>query len=396
MELTTNKQTTDFSDWYIKECPKTLNDVFGHETVKKYITQKQRLRQFDKNTIFTGSFGTGKTVFAKILAKSIACKTPNTDGTPCDKCPTCMAINNETFDRDVMYVDCTNASADDIRNKVTMFRSSRAIHDAAKVMIVDEAQALSDQAIDVFLPAVQNPQKGVYFIFTAMAKLAGKKPGALQSRCKAWHLKSPSEVDVYNYLAFYAQSHHLTDDETVPESYWGDGLAFIAANADGSYRSAVQMLEQSYVGKIWDKKEMLEAFDLPDTEAATETLLHMACGVACDDVWAFLMGGKAVMDQLPLYASIIGDASIVKNYGTEGMPEGIEWKYDQAKRLAAAPYFYALEEAFDTLAKTAYVKQGTWKMELGKAWKKINASKAAPIVETTVPKRTGRRVIAEA
>ena len=86
-------------------------------------------------------------------------------------------------------------SAQDVRDAVEKFTATRAIRDRNKVIICDEAQALSKEAVEAFLTVTQNPKPGFYFIFTAMSKLQGTKAGALQSRCKVWKMKTPQVDD---------------------------------------------------------------------------------------------------------------------------------------------------------------------------------------------------------
>ena len=267
------------SDWFITDAPRQLSEVKSQDTIVKYYTKKFASGSMDKNTMFLGQFGSGKTVMAKILAKSLVCKELDAAGNPCDKCAACQAINNETYNRDCLYVDAEKMSAQDVRDAVEKFTATRAIRDRNKVIICDEAQALSKEAVEAFLTVTQNPKPGFYFIFTAMSKLQGAKAGALQSRCKVWKMKTPQVDDTYMYLASIAQKKNLIADKSVPPEFWTEGLKFIAQNSEYSFRKGIQMLEQCYEGRIFTQKEMEETFGLVSYDDAVAALKYTIASI---------------------------------------------------------------------------------------------------------------------
>jgi len=131
----------EFSDWFVKYAPKQLSDIFGQNIIVNYFKIKQKNRQFDKSTLFTGNFGNSKTSLAKIIAKSIACKNVNENGEPCDECPTCLSVINETYDRDVIYLNGEQMSAQEVDDILDRTSVVPAIRDAARVFICDEMGA---------------------------------------------------------------------------------------------------------------------------------------------------------------------------------------------------------------------------------------------------------------
>lgn len=354
-----------FSDWYIKDAPQTLNGVFGQPKVVEHIRGCQQKRVFDRNTLFTGQYGSGKTVLAKILAKSIACKNVNEKGEPCNTCPTCMAINDETFGRDVVYMDAEQMSAEDVRKKVEETMQAPIIRDAAKVIICDEAQALSKEGVEAFLTATQNPRPKTFFIFTAMSKLQGAKAGALESRCKVWPLKNPTPDKLYEYLGKVCMAKGLTKEGDIPQTFFTEGLQFIAENSEQSYRKALQNLEQCYTARIFDKKEIAETLNIVSYEDTARMLTEVANGKVSENVWAALTG-EGYQDKFNLLLKIIGDACAVDACGLEYVDEDQRWKWNQAVALSKAPYFKEIVEAFTSLSSRAYIKRGDWEIAISK------------------------------
>ena len=360
------------SDWFITDAPRQLSEVKSQDTIIKYYTKKFASGSMDKNTMFLGQFGSGKTVMAKILAKSLVCKELDTAGNPCDKCAACQAINNETYNRDCLYVDAEKMSAQDVRDAVEKFTATRAIRDRNKVIICDEAQALSKEAVEAFLTVTQNPKPGFYFIFTAMSKLQGTKAGALQSRCKVWKMKTPQVDDTYMYLASIAQ------------------------NSEYSFRKGIQMLEQCYEGRIFTQKEMEETFGLVSYDDAVAALIQFGNKEITKTTWD-IVNGEDYIDKFNLLIKIIGDAQAVKTFGTEFIEEGDKWKWDQAIQLSQTKYFAEMRDVFMELGKQAWLKNGTWRSSLAlylESGTKPSENPKPEHLQETVPTAGRRRRVA--
>lgn len=348
-----------FNDWYINDAPKKLDDIFGQDTIVKYLKPKFKNRSFDKSIMFQGNFGSGKTAIAKILAKSIACKNINENGEPCEVCPTCLAINNETYNRDVIYLNGEKMSAaevDDILNKVFL---TPAIRDAAKILICDETQGFSPQAIQKFLAETQSPKQGVYFIFTAMSKLQGKNPGALESRCKVWKMKVPKNEEVYQYLANICMKKKLA----ISKEFAGEGLKFISENCNSSFRKAIQMLQQCYEGQIFEIEKIKETFDIVSYDDAALILADLANGKLTEDIFD-VINGTDYQDKFGLLIKIIGDAATYRTFGTQFVEDNEKWKWSNPKKVSEGRYFDKLCYVFQSLSKNAYIKRGEWQLEI--------------------------------
>lgn len=378
--ISDEKEKPEFGDWFITDAPHTLDEIYGQDVIVRYYKGKQKSKVFDKSTFFQGPFGSGKTALAKILAKTIACKCKNENGEPCNVCSTCKEVDNETFNRDVIYMNAEDMSAQEVRDKIEKIQQFPATLDAAKVVICDEAQALSKEGVEAFLNATQSPKKGYYYIFTAMDKLKGGKAGALQSRCKSWKMKVPTFDGIYMYLAKVAQKKELTKDASAPKEFWGEGLQFIAENSEYSYRKALGMLEQCYSGRIFTKDEMKEVFNIVSQDDATKILLDIATGNVSREAWDAI-NGMDYQEKFPLLMAIIGDAQAVKTFGTTFIEEEDAWKWKDKIALAKAPYFSLLEDAFLQLANKAYISRGEWKIICSKVL--AEATRHTPVVAAT-------------
>lgn len=356
-----NIQTKDFGDWFITDAPHSLDEIYGQDVVVRYLKSKQKSGIYDKSTFFQGGFGSGKTALAKILAKSIACKNKNADGSPCNSCPTCKAVDEETFNRDVIYMNAEDLGAQEVRDKIKEVMQFPATRDAAKVVICDEAQALSKEGVEAFLQATQSPKKGYFFIFTAMDKLKGGKAGALQSRCKVFKMKMPTIDEMYQYLGKICIKKGLIKDTTIPKEFFTDGLHYIAQGAEYSFRKAISLLEQCYTGRIFTIDEMKQLLDVVSTDDAVKALTDIAYGNKSKLVWDVL-SGTDYQDKFALMLAIIGDASLMREFGTQFVESEDTWKWRDKIELSKAPYFEDLKNGFMTLANKAYLTRGEWKI----------------------------------
>jgi len=376
-----------FSDWYIVDAPKSADEVYGQETIVNHIKTKQKDQSFDKSTLFQGKFGSGKTILAKIWAKSIACKNCNKDGEPCNECPTCQAVNNETWDRDVVYLNGEQMSAQEVDNILDKCFITPAIRDRAKVFIVDETQGLSPAAIQKFLGATQSPKKGFFFVFTAMSKLQGKNPGALMSRCKVWKMKEPKNEEIYQYLGSIVIKKKLQ----CPKEFLTKGLQFIAENSQASYRLAIQMLEQCYDSKIFDIQQIKETFGIESYDDAAAVLTDISNGNVTEAVFNSIIGSD-YQDKFGLLMKIIGDASTYQTFGTSFVDETEKWKWKYPAQVASGVHFNELCKVFSRLAQNAYIKRGEWQMEISKFLYDIKEQKNL-VKGVTEEKKVVRRAI---
>ena len=215
---------------YRKYRPKTLDDVYGQDTIVKIIKNSIINNQISHAYLFAGPRGTGKTSIAKIFAKIINCDNPK-NCQPCGKCVSCTQKNNS----DIIEIDAaSNNGVDEIRelrNKVNLLPA----YGKYKVYIIDEVHMLTQGAFNALLKTLEEPPAHVIFILATTDP--HKVIETILSRCQRLDFKKISPTAIVENLKNIAQKEKIDITE--------DALYEIANLADGGMRDSVGMLDQA-------------------------------------------------------------------------------------------------------------------------------------------------------
>ncbi|HTU36124.1 MAG TPA: DNA polymerase III subunit gamma/tau [Candidatus Acidoferrum sp.] len=213
--------------------PQTFNDIVGQGHVTRTLANAIRSNRVAHAYIFAGVRGVGKTTSARILAKALNCAngpTPDPDGT----CDACKEIANGTS-LDVLEIDAaSNRGIDQIRELREMVRYAPA-GGRYKVVILDEAHQLTDEASNALLKTLEEPPEHVVFI------LATTEPEELgdtiKSRAQLFQFRLLSFKEIAGQIEHVAKLEKLSVDS--------GAVAVIARAAEGSLRDALSLLEQA-------------------------------------------------------------------------------------------------------------------------------------------------------
>ena len=216
---------------YRKWRPQTFDEVCGQEHITSILKYETEHHTFSHAYLFCGSRGTGKTTCAKILAKAVNCESP-INGSPCNACPSCLAIDAGTA-TDVLEMDAaSNNGVDnirDIRDEVVYTPSALKY----RVYIVDEVHMLSGSAFNALLKTLEEPPSHVVFILatTELHKL----PSTIISRCQRFDFRRITTQVLTDRLSY------ISDSEGI--EYEPEALRIIAKLAQGGMRDAISLLE---------------------------------------------------------------------------------------------------------------------------------------------------------
>ena len=254
---------------YRKFRPTEFEDVKGQEHIVRTLRNQINAGRIGHAFLFCGTRGTGKTTIAKILAKAVNCEHP-VEGSPCNACPSCQAINNQTSMNVIEMDAASNNGVDNIREIVEDVQYSPT-QGKYKVYIIDEVHMLSTGAFNALLKTLEEPPS--YVIFILATTEAHKIPITILSRCQRYDFRRIT-IDV-----IAARLQELLEKENVKAEE--KAIRYIAKAGDGSMRDALSLLDRCiafYLGEELTYNKVLEVLGAVDVETFSQLFRCVAQG----------------------------------------------------------------------------------------------------------------------
>ena len=259
--------------------PQTFSELIGQEAMVRTLANAISRDRLAHAFLMTGVRGVGKTSTARLIAKALNCVGPDGQGgptiDPCGVCEACVAIA-EGRHIDVIEMDAaSNTGVDDVREIIEQVRYA-AVSARYKIYIIDEVHMLSRNAFNALLKTLEEPPAHVKFLFATTE--VDKLPVTVLSRTQRFDLRRiPAEM----LAEHFAKVCRLEGVEAEPE-----GLAIIAAAAEGSVRDGLSILDQAIAHADLDGEGKVAAarvrdmLGLADKSARRRLLGHLLSGDA--------------------------------------------------------------------------------------------------------------------
>lgn len=314
---------------YQKYKPISFEEVTGHEKTVKELIKRSKEKNFPQAVHFTGITGIGKTVLAHIYIKSILCK----EKEPCNKCDSCLAINEDKQLLSYYPFNASNLGIEQMREIEDIALKKNAFSNI-KVIYIDEMQELnkSKSAQKNLLKILEKPLKNVYFVLSSMDD--SKIDKAVLNRAITFKLKPLSMTDIAKRLKYICDKEG-TDFNTEEKAAI---LISLAQNCQGSLRTAISLLERVLYSEIFTEKEMIEELGL----ATDDTIQKILQGILSGDIT--ILSNKITEDIL--------DALRFKLVLLYKVTSGFKlnsWEVSQLSKLEFDPaYAFTLENTVNT------------------------------------------------
>lgn len=200
--------------------PQDFSEARGQEHIVKTLEAQIKNKKPAHAYLFAGSRGTGKTTFARILARGLG-----------------------VTDKDLYEMDAaSNRGIDDIR-ELREGVYAVPFESPYKLYIIDEAHMLTKDAWNALLKTLEEPPAHVIFVLATTER--DKVPDTIQSRCEVYSFKKPTREMLAQIVADIAKKEGYTLERSAAE--------LVALLAEGSFRDALSIL-QKVLGVSSDKK----------------------------------------------------------------------------------------------------------------------------------------------
>ncbi len=218
---------------YNLERPLLFNDVQGNkETTELIKGLLKRGMVSNAHFIFSGTPGTGKTTVGRILARAINCLDLK-EGEPCNKCTNCTKFLKEDY-ADYIEIDATQYSkVDDAKRLVEIANQYPINPKGQRIILLDEAHVLSNEAFDKFLKLLESSDVKTTFIFCT-TDIHLFRP-AIVSRCFGFEIKPLPATGIAKELIRICEKNKFNYDK--------ESINKLANQYAGKPRDAVKTLD---------------------------------------------------------------------------------------------------------------------------------------------------------
>jgi DNA polymerase-3 subunit gamma/tau len=223
--------------FYLKYRPNTINQL-DLSSVREKLTAILQKKQIPHAYLFCGPKGLGKTSSARIFTKVVNCQKRDEllkkkKIEPCNKCESCLAVDNGRA-IDLIEIDAaSNRGIDDIRDlreKINLAPASFQY----KVYVIDEVHMLTVEAFNALLKTLEEPPQHALFILCTTNP--EKIPATILSRVIRVNFSLPTDKEIKRSLQRVIKGEGLKLEK--------GALDQMIKQSDKSFRDAHKMLEQ--------------------------------------------------------------------------------------------------------------------------------------------------------
>lgn len=232
----------------------SFEKIIGQDVAIKAIKNMIAQDQVRGTYLFLGPDGVGKRATAISLAKAVNCEGDSRD-TDCE-CTSCKKIDSGNHpDVFLVYPEGASYSIKIIRIREIIYEASLKPYEAKKrVFIVNDAEAMTEEAQNSFLKLLEEPPKNHILMLTS-SNMAGILPTVI-SRCKILKFNKLAQPMIQGFL----MSRDFDEDQAILYSHM----------AMGSIGRAIELKEMNIVSQ---RDEIVNNFFLSKSAIFRENVL---------------------------------------------------------------------------------------------------------------------------
>jgi DNA polymerase-3 subunit gamma/tau len=216
----------------LKYRPRRFEDMVGQRAPRALLRQMIRTEKIPNALMLAGSYGSGKTTVARIVAAALNCEADSPEQRPCGGCATCQSIV-DCRSSDVTEVDAASSGlVDDIREIRQQMRFQPI--GRYRVVIFDECHEMTVKGQQALLKILEEPPPRVISIFATTN--VDRVLDTIVSRCFLVQFQRITVKDIASRLSYIAKNEGM---ELSP-----DLALAIADRSHGAMRDAVMTLDQ--------------------------------------------------------------------------------------------------------------------------------------------------------
>lgn len=203
-----------------------FNSIIGQPVLVGSLKRAVQEDMVANGYIFCGPKGSGKRLAASVFARALNCRGAEPDK-PCGGCISCRKFDSGNHPN-IEVIKPTGASIKikQIREVITKV-SKKPFESGYKVIVMEDADKMTQDAQDAFLKTLEEPPANTIFIL--LVQNHNSLLPTVLSRCQIFYLKKVSTQQIENYLT----EHYNYDKEQI---------TFAAAAANGIIGRAVEIL----------------------------------------------------------------------------------------------------------------------------------------------------------
>jgi DNA polymerase-3 subunit delta' len=210
----------------MKEKTMNFNAIIGQPVLVGSLQRAVKEDMVSNGYIFCGPKGSGKSLTAAVFAKALNCAGAQASR-PCGGCLSCRKFDSGNHPN-IQYIRPSGASI-----KIKQIReiisdvSKKPYENGYKVVIIDEADKMTQDAQDAFLKTLEEPPEATVFIL--LAQNSNSLLPTVLSRCQVFYMRKLTKQQIEGHLS----ANPAFDKEQI---------GFAAAAANGIIGRAVEIL----------------------------------------------------------------------------------------------------------------------------------------------------------